>query len=90
MPLFNIFYIFIFKTKLIKFNIKNIMSLIHNMKQTFSGALEGQTKIHSSFLPLNASVAMFYLVNSNPTDEEIRKFSQEQKIEESIVRIKII
>lgn len=66
------------------------MSRIHNLKQTFSGALEGQTKIHSSFLPLNASVAMFYLVNSNPTDEEIRKFSQEQKIEESIVRIKII
>jgi hypothetical protein len=65
------------------------MSLIHNMKQTFSGALEGQSKIYSSFLPLAPSIAMFYLVNSNPTEDEIRKFSQDHKIEESIVKIKI-
>jgi hypothetical protein len=63
------------------------MSLTHNMKQTFSGALEGQTKIYSSVLPLAPSVAMFYLVNSNPTDEEMKKFSKDQKIEESIVKI---
>lgn len=55
------------------------MSLNHNMKQAFSH----ETKRINASSP---SIAMFYLINSNASEEEMRNFAETNKIDYQIVK----
>lgn len=66
------------------------MSLVHNMKQTFErglnkGSSNGYSGNPSMMSSLSSSIAMFYLINPNPSEEEMKKFADENKIEYQVV-----